>query len=88
VHTCTLGFSALEEFRARWLAAHDEIADPDAAWLAALTGLSNSATGWQHCSTAAEEAAEHPSAARKTGPSEDDLNAVCPEFANHRGKHT
>jgi hypothetical protein len=38
VYTCTLGFSALEESRARCLAAHDEIADPDAAWLAALTG--------------------------------------------------
>lgn len=38
VHTYTLGFSALQSSRARWLATHDEIADPDAAWLAALSG--------------------------------------------------
>jgi len=38
VHTYILGFAALEASRARWLAAHDEIADPDAAWLAAMTG--------------------------------------------------
>jgi AcrR family transcriptional regulator len=38
VHTYTLGFAALEASRARWLAAHDEITDPDAAWLATLTG--------------------------------------------------
>jgi hypothetical protein len=38
VYTYILGFAALEASRARWLAAHDEIADPDAAWLAAMTG--------------------------------------------------
>lgn len=38
VHTYTLGFAALQSSRARWLATHDEIADPDAAWLAALSG--------------------------------------------------
>jgi TetR/AcrR family transcriptional regulator, tetracycline repressor protein len=38
VHTYTLGFAALQASRARWLATHDEIADPDAAWLAALSG--------------------------------------------------
>jgi TetR/AcrR family transcriptional regulator, tetracycline repressor protein len=36
--TYILGFAALEASRARWLAAHDEIADPDEAWLAAMTG--------------------------------------------------
>jgi TetR/AcrR family transcriptional regulator, tetracycline repressor protein len=38
VHTYTLGFAALEASRARWLSAHDDITDPDAAWLATLTG--------------------------------------------------
>jgi AcrR family transcriptional regulator len=38
VHTYTLGFAALQSSRARWLATHDEIPDPDAAWLAALSG--------------------------------------------------
>jgi len=38
VHTYILGFAALEASRARWIAAHDEIADPEAAWLAAMTG--------------------------------------------------
>jgi TetR/AcrR family transcriptional regulator, tetracycline repressor protein len=38
VHTYTLGFAALEASRARWLSAHDDIMDPDAAWLATLTG--------------------------------------------------
>jgi AcrR family transcriptional regulator len=38
VHTYILGFAALEASRARWIAEHDEIADPEAAWLAAMTG--------------------------------------------------
>jgi TetR/AcrR family transcriptional regulator, tetracycline repressor protein len=38
VHTYILGFAALEASRARWLAAHDEMTDPDEAWLAAMTG--------------------------------------------------
>ena len=38
VHTYTLGFAALQASRARWLATNDESADPDAAWLAALSG--------------------------------------------------
>ena len=37
VHTYILGFAALEASRARWVAEHDEIADPEAAWLAAMT---------------------------------------------------
>jgi AcrR family transcriptional regulator len=35
--TYILGFAALEASRARWVAAHDEIADPDEAWLAGMT---------------------------------------------------
>ena len=38
VHTYTLGFAALQASRARWLTTHDETADPDEAWLAALSG--------------------------------------------------
>ncbi|HUB41875.1 MAG TPA: TetR/AcrR family transcriptional regulator [Streptosporangiaceae bacterium] len=38
IHTYTLGFAALESSRARWLARHPELADPDTAWLAAMTG--------------------------------------------------
>jgi TetR/AcrR family transcriptional regulator, tetracycline repressor protein len=35
--TYILGFAALEASRARWVAAHDEITDPDEAWLAGMT---------------------------------------------------
>lgn len=45
IHTYTLGFAALEASRLRWLANNTATADPDTAWLAAMTSPRQFADG-------------------------------------------
>ncbi len=45
MHTYTLGFAALEASRARWLANNTVMANPETAWLAAMTSPRQFAAG-------------------------------------------